>query len=69
MDSDKSKSDVTINVSTADIELGIANVIVAFQRCGAIDMHQFLGALEQTTSQTHGREGMANKTDLNFFSR
>ena len=62
----KSDANITINFSTSDIQLGIANVIIALQRCGAIDMPQFLDELEKITAKTHwkGKGGEQNRSQF-----
>jgi phage gp16-like protein len=62
----KKSAHVSINIQSADIELGIANVLMALQQCGVVEMPRFLQALEQVTDKTHwlGPEGQKNPSRL-----
>lgn len=66
MDAKKPGARISINIQSADIDLGIANVLMALQQCGVVEMPRFLQELEQVTDRTHwlGPEGQKNPSQL-----
>jgi hypothetical protein len=52
----KHTQNIEIQVSTADQDLGIANVILALKECGLVEIPAFLDALDLVTSRTRWKD-------------
>lgn len=66
MDTNKSDTNIEINISSADIQLGVANILIALHQCGMLEMPKFIEALKQVNSHTNwkGQDGQPNQSQF-----